>query len=157
MRRPDFAAGIVLAGVGLYVIRQSSLLTYRDEFGPGPGLLPFWLGVFLTGLALCVALFSLRGGSSEVTAAPLSRGSEAKYSPIYRALVTWFGLIGMVAAIGVIGFFLSFALLSFFLVYGIERRSLSGAMTVSLVMTVAFFILFRVIMPLPLPLNPWGF
>jgi hypothetical protein len=67
------------------------------------------------------------------------------------------GLIATVAAMQVLGFFVSLGLLSVFLVYVIERRSLSGAITVAVAITLGFLLLFRVVLPLPLPLSPWGF
>ena len=181
MKRPDLAAGFVLVGLGIYIIQQSRLLTYRDEFGPGPGLLPFWLGVLLTVLASCVVVSSLRGrfgnggnggirGQTPFAAGiPLNpsdprqrEGSDPLFphfphSRISRALLAWLSLIATVAALEVLGFFLSFGLLSFFLVYVIEQRSFSGAIAVSVAITLGFLLLFRVILPVPVPLNPWGF
>jgi len=162
MKRPDLAAGLVLVGLGIYIIQQSRLLTYRDEFGPGPGLLPFWLGVLLTVLASCVVLSSLKGrfGNGGIWGQTPPADPIFPHSPhsrISRALLAWLILIATVAALEVLGFFLSFGLLSFFLVYVIEQRSFSGAIAVSVAITLGFFLLFRVILPVPLPLNPWGF
>lgn len=164
MKRQDIASGLVLAGVGIFVTLQARTLTYRDEFGPGPGLLPFWLGLILTALALCQAGSALWRGIEGRT--PNSKGSEIPEfglrpsiprSRIRRVLLACVGLVATVALMEVLGFIASFGLLSFFLVYVVERRSLPSAIAVAVAMTLSFLLLFRVILPVPLPLSPWGF
>ena len=154
MKRRDIASGAVLAGVGILVTQQARHLTYRDEFGPGPGLLPYWLGLILTALGACLVIFAFRGSSGTEEEFPKNSSSVPK---LPRVLLAWLGLVGTVAALEVLGFVLSLGLLSFFLIYVVERRSLSRAITVAVAITVCFLLLFRVILPVPLPLNPWGF
>ena len=154
MIRRDVAAGLALAGVGILVTRQVQTLSYLDEFGPGPGFLPFWLGALMTVLASLLVFIGLRD-RREV---PKHESGGPTGSPrLGRALLGAVGLVAMAAALDVLGFIVSFALLSFFLVYVIERRSLLGAITVAIAITLSFLLLFRVILPVPLPLSPWGF
>ncbi len=152
MKRRDIVGGLFLAGLGVFIIQQSRLMTYGDEFGPGPGLLPYWLGVLLTVLAASMVVHALwkkegRGLKPATTSAPAT----------FRVVLASAGLIGTVAVLEVFGFFVSFALLSFLLVYAIERRSFPTAITVTIAITLGFVVLFRLILPVPLPLNPWGF
>jgi hypothetical protein len=156
MKRPDLASGLALAGVGIFVIQQSRQLTYQDEFGPGPGLLPLWLGVLLTALAFGQAAAALRrpGGQPPVST---SSEADANQSRPRRLLLTLAGLALTAGLLEWLGFIVSFALLAFFLVYMVERRSFTQAVTVALVMSLAFLLVFRVIVPIPLPLNAWGF
>ena len=161
-----------MAGVGIFVILQARTLTYRDEFGPGPGVLPFWLGLILTALASCQVVLALWNNGDVRPSPAASRrplpGGEAdsplplgevgpSHSRISRVLLAWVGLVATVAALKVLGFFASLGMLSFFLVYVVERRSLPRAIAVAVAMTLSFLLLFRVILPVPLPLNPWGF
>ena len=141
MKRRDFAAGLVLAGAGVLVAQQVQTLSYRDEFGPGPGFLPLWLGLLMIVLASGLAISALRTPAEEQAAGPRTG----------RALLAWSGIVAMVAAMETIGFIASLGLLSFFLVYVIERRSFLGAITVAATITLSFFLLFRVILPAPLP------
>jgi hypothetical protein len=154
MNRPDLASGLALAGLGIFVIQQSRQLTYRDEFGPGPGLLPFWLGVLLTALAIWQAAAALSRRSVQ---APSSPASKADASRTRRLLMTLAALAVTAGLLEWLGFVVSFGLLAFFLVYVVQRRSFRQAVTVALVMSVAFLLVFRVIVPIPLPLNVWGF
>jgi len=49
MRFADLLGGVVVLLFGLSVVFFSSQLPYTSEYGPGPGLLPLWLGVGLAG------------------------------------------------------------------------------------------------------------
>jgi hypothetical protein len=152
MKRPDLSSGLVLTGVGVFVIQQSRLLSYRDEFGPGPGLLPFWLGVMLTVFALwqvAAALIPVKNAKGDSPGLPLLRRAGV--------LLTTVSLAATAALLNVLGFILSLGLLSLFLVYVIERRSLPRAIAVAVVISLAFLLVFRFLLPVQLPLNAWGF
>ena len=150
MRPRDLAAGLVLAGLGILITRYSQSLSYLDEFGPGPGFLPYWLGLVLTSLALCLVIAAARTRTQAAKPEITGQGSG-------RALLTIVGLFAMVATLQLLGFLAGFALLSFFMVYVVERRSFARSIAVTAAITFGFFLLFRVIIPLPLPMNAWGF
>jgi hypothetical protein len=151
MRRHDAVAGVVVAGLGIFVTRQGRALSYLDEFGPGPGFLPYWLGLLLMALAACLIISAMRSHTRIPKQEP-GVGSGAG-----RALLAALGLVVMAATLEVLGFIGSFALLSFFLVYVVERRTLAGAITVTAALTLSFFLLFRVVLALPLPMGAWRF
>jgi putative tricarboxylic transport membrane protein len=148
MTRRDMMSGVVLAGIGIFVILHGRSLNYMDEFGPGPGFLPRWLGLLLTGLALGLIISSVRRPRAE-------HSPDAGTVP-GRALLAACGLVATVASLRTLGFIASFALLSFFLVYAVERRSLARAIAVTAGLALGFFLLFRVILPVPLPTGLWG-
>jgi hypothetical protein len=150
MTRPDAVSGSLLFGLGMLVTFQSRTLDYLDEFGPGPGFLPYWLGLLMTLLGLCLAISGLR--NRKETAGPsFTRGG------LGRAMLAASGLASMVALLDILGFILSIALLAFFLNYIVERRPLAGAITVSAAITLGFFLLFRIFLPVSLPAGLWGF
>jgi hypothetical protein len=154
MRRRDLASGFALAILGFLVAHQASTLTYSDEFGPGPGLLPLWLGLILSALAGCLVISAaIRKGSQE----PKEHSDVPVLSKFLRVVPAWVGLIATVAVLNVLGFVASLGLFTFFLVYWVERRSLKSAIVVSVAITVSFLCVFRVVLPVPLPLNAWGF
>jgi hypothetical protein len=153
MNRKDIAAGLALAMLGMLIIWQARGLTYLDDFGPGPGFLPFWLALLISALSLCLAVFALRNQAENVS--PVNSPNEVRRG-YPRALLAWLGMIAMVGTMEVLGFIASFALFSFFLVCVIERRSLSSATAVAVGIALGFYLLFRVFLPVPLPTNPWG-
>lgn len=56
MRVADLLGGMVVLLFGLSVVFFSMQLPYTSEYGPGPGLLPLWLGVGLAGCAIAILL-----------------------------------------------------------------------------------------------------
>jgi Na+/melibiose symporter-like transporter len=154
MKRRDIASGVALAILGLWVAQQARGLTYNDEFGPGPGLLPLWLGLILSVLAGCLLIFeAIRKSSKE----PQEHSDVSVLSKFLRVFPAWLALLATVALLNVVGFVASLGLFTFFLVYWVERRSLKSAIVVSVAITLSFLVVFRVILPVPLPLNAWGF
>ena len=160
MKPRDMASGLALALLGVFVVLQARSLTYSDEFGPGPGLLPYWLGLILAGLGVCLVVSSaIRKSSTEPNEAQPdpTQSDVSTLSKFLRVLPAWLGLVATVALLNVLGFVASLGLFSFFLVYWVERRPLRSAIVVSVAITLSFLFVFRVILPVPLPLNAWGF
>ena len=60
MRLADLIGGVVVLILGLAVIYFSSQLVYYSEFGPGPGFLPLWVGICITGFAIYLIFNILR-------------------------------------------------------------------------------------------------
>ena len=60
MRVADFIGGAVVLILGVAVIFFSSQMEYYSEFGPGPGFLPLWLGICITGCAVVLIVNLIR-------------------------------------------------------------------------------------------------
>jgi hypothetical protein len=60
MRIADLIGGAVVLILGLAVIFFSSQMEYYSEFGPGPGFLPLWVGICITGCAVVLILNLVR-------------------------------------------------------------------------------------------------
>lgn len=60
MRLADLIGGAVVLILGLAVILFSSQMEYYSEFGPGPGFLPLWVGICITGFAIVLIFNILR-------------------------------------------------------------------------------------------------
>jgi hypothetical protein len=60
MRIADLIGAVVVLLLGLAVIFFSSQMEYYSEFGPGPGFLPLWIGICITGFASYLILNILR-------------------------------------------------------------------------------------------------
>jgi putative tricarboxylic transport membrane protein len=52
MKKADRIFGVIGLGLALWSYLESTRLTYRTEFTPGPGFFPFWVGVVLALLSL---------------------------------------------------------------------------------------------------------
>jgi len=70
----DLIGGVVVLLCGLAIVFFSSQLPYSSEFGPGPGFLPFWLGIGIAGCAVLVLMKILKQRNrTEVFFKPLTR------------------------------------------------------------------------------------
>jgi len=70
----DLIGGVAVLLFGLAIVFFSSQLPYSSEFGPGPGFLPFWLGIGIAGCAVLVLMKILKQRNrTEVFFKPLTK------------------------------------------------------------------------------------
>ena len=153
MQRADLLSGLFLIGFGLFIIQEASTLEYYYVHGPGPGFLPFWIGVLLVALALILAAMSAFYFYSEKE----RKANRADWWKAVRVAGTWVAFLFMIALADKIGFILSFAIFTAFLVFVVDRRSLSTGITVALAIAFGFYLIFVYAFGLRLPVGPWGF
>jgi uncharacterized membrane protein YfcA len=60
MRRGDRVLGFICLALSLWLILESTKYDYVTRFTPGPGFLPFWLGILLGLLSLYLILDTFR-------------------------------------------------------------------------------------------------
>jgi hypothetical protein len=147
----ELLSGVLLAVFGLYVTIESARFSYVSEDGPGPGFLPFWLGIALCGLALSLAAVNLWRRAPRPLHAPCSWLGER------RALSGWLALMGAIILFPLLGFSLSLVLLTLFLVAIMEGRSFWSAVVIALGIGIGFQLIFVVALGLSLPKSPLGF
>lgn len=143
----DFVAGLCIGGFGIFVLYEASGLPYLSEYGPGPGLLPLWLGIGFVTLAAVLVVSTLVYPESE----------QVAWSKVTRPAAAWVGFLFAIGLLSRLGFTLSFALLGFFLVFLLERRSLVASVNVAAGLALAFYLIFVFSLGVPLPSGPWGF
>ena len=148
MKNGDLLAGLALIGLGIFITHRALQLDYVNEYGPGPGFLPLWLGIGFLALAASLVVINLLRSASP---------GEESWSKIGRALAAWGGLIAATALFRTLGFILSFTLLTLFLVFVLDRRSLLAALTVAVGSAFGFYLLFSIALGVSLPVGPWGF
>jgi hypothetical protein len=147
----ELFSGVLLAVFGLYVTIASARFSYLSEDGPGPGFLPFWLGIALCGLALSLAAVNLWRRAPRPLHAPRSWLGER------RALSGWLALMGAIILFPLLGFSLSLVLLTLFIVAIMEGRSFWNAIVIALGIGIGFHMIFVVALGLSLPKSPLGF
>jgi len=107
MRITDFVGGAVVLMLGLAVIYFSSQMEYYSEFGPGPGFLPLWVGIVISGCGICVIINVLKKhGKAGVFFKPRTRLGLQVFITI---MVTFFLLRWLGFAIG-LGLFTAFTM-----------------------------------------------
>jgi putative tricarboxylic transport membrane protein len=153
MRRDkgNLAAGIVLAGFGLYVISVAVELPYVSDVGPGPGFFPLWLGI---GLVLFAATLIFTSFTS-LRRAPTNETQSWRL--MARSLSGWLALMIAIALLGRLGFVASFILLTIFLIVALDRRPPLLAIVVGVGLAVLFYLIFDFALDVSLPKAVWGF
>ena len=146
----DIVSGVLLAGLGIFIISEARRWEYLGPDGPGPGFFPLWYGVGMVGLALLLVGMSLRQGARE-------SGKPVNWREVSRALTAWAGLALCVGLLKVLGFLLAFGLFTFFLVAVMYRRPLATALAVSVGTSVGFWLLFPLALNVALPVGRLGF
>jgi len=138
-RSADFWSGLVLGGLGAYIIVTASRWEYLGQDGPGPGFFPLWYGIAMSALSLVLVFSSLKSQT------------RIDWSDAPRALAAWSAFALMCAAFKLTGFLPAFALLTFFLVAVMYRRPLKVAAAVSAALTAGFYLLFPLALGVKLP------
>ncbi len=149
-RDSDVIAGSLLAALGVYIIVQARQWEYVGFDGPGPGFFPLWYGLAITilSLALVVArVFKLRHAAT----------GAVDWSGAGRALGTWALFALSVALMPWLGFVISFALLTLILVRVQFARGWRTALLTAAGLSVGFYILFPLLLDVPLPAGRLGF
>jgi hypothetical protein len=143
----DQSAGLALAALGLYVAVAAHDYPFGSVAQPGPGFVPFALGVML---AVC-------GGVLAIGAAFAAPQGSVAFRDLPHALVILAVLAAAAFSIERIGFrTLVVAMLLFFLLV-IERRSVLIAVPLALGVAFGAFHLINDVLRVPLPVGPWGF
>ena len=140
-RSADLWSGLVLGGLGAYIIVVASGWEYLGQDGPGPGFFPLWYGIAIVALSLLLVVFSI------------SSKEEARidWSSAWRALATWGAFAVMVAALKLVGFLVAFAALTFVVVAVMYRRPLKVAAATAIGLTAGFYVLFPLALGVKLP------
>jgi putative tricarboxylic transport membrane protein len=149
-RSADLWSGLVLAGLGAYIVATASRWEYSGADGPGPGFFPLWYGIAMLVISLGLVVSSAR---AERRTAP----ARVEWRGFGRALSVWLALAAAVAASKLVGLIASFALFTWFIVAVMYRRPATVAAGVAVAMAVAFYLLFPVALGVALPVGILGF
>ena len=145
VRKGDFWAGLVLAALGTYIIKESLGWVYLGEDGPGAGFFPRWYGIAMVVFSLLLV------AGAVLKHDPALRNRVIDWREIRRALTCWTALVVCVALLKVLGFFLSFSLLGWFLIAVMFRQPQRIALSVSIGGALGFYLLFSWGLDLALP------
>ena len=145
MRVSETIAALCITLLGITTIGLARQLPYEAEYGPGPGFLPFWLGVTFVVLSVFLLrdALNLRIGAPP-TPADGERGSREtffQFSPGGRT--SW--LIFFVSTIAVS------------LLRWVARQSWPSTIALALVTPIVLYVGFARILMVPIPLGPPGF
>ena len=152
MRQRDIYSSLVFFSFGILFIVSSLNYLIWDKYGPGPGFLPFVLGIILCFLGLILFLSKLTGDKGKETSVLLESYSF-RFSIIKKVIIflcfifmfyfvfNWLGCF-----LGIFGFMLS--VLRF-----LGKKSLRLSIYVSFTTSLLSYLLFVKLLGVPLPLG----
>lgn len=162
MRAADTIAAFCVALLGATTIALARRLPYDAEYGPGPGFLPFWLGVALVVLSGFLLQDALKKEALAATPADAKGGDSSgffQFAP--RALIPW--LIFLVSTVAVsllferLGFVLSIGLFMLITMRWVAHQSWPSTMLLAVGTPFVLYLGFVRLLMVPLPLAPAGF
>lgn len=143
--RADQISALIWMFIGVVVILQSRKLDYMAEYGPGPGFLPFWLGVgtFIIGLLL---LFNatILSNKTEVIKLPTQNAA-------YRLLIVISAIFAFALLVEKIGFLICIGLLFFFILFFVERKGWKFSLMMTFASPIVIWVIFDLALDLRLP------
>ncbi len=151
MRSADRIAGAVLLALAVaFAAGALKHYAYWGPNGPGPGFLPFWLGVVMSVLAAMLLVGALRSRDPGVEWLPRGEGLRrlAWVLAITTALVALLDVAGMV--LGTVLFLVSLLRL-------LDRRPWPLTVAVALATAGFNFLVFTYWLRVPLPVGVLGF
>ena len=143
----DQAAGVTLAALGGYVAIAAREYPFGSIAEPGPGFVPFALGVMLAACGIVLAVAA--------TFAPPERAVDFAELPHAGVILT--GLVAAALAIGRVGFRTLVVLMLLFFLLLVERRRPLIAVPLALAVAFGTFYLINDVLRVPLPVGPWAF
>lgn len=146
MRRCNQVVAILLLIFSIWIITGSRDLVYKEEFSPGAGFFPIWLGVSLLILSVVLLLNStiLKLYMAEKNPFP-ERHALLRISYILGSL-----LISLLIFEHV-GFLLTMGLFVAFLLIFMEKYRWYSGILISLAMVFAIYGIFKIWLAVPLP------
>ncbi|MQA79110.1 MAG: hypothetical protein GEV10_11650 [Streptosporangiales bacterium] len=151
LRQVDVLIGAALVVLGVFALFQSLQLDFYDGEVPGPGFFPSLVGIALILSGVAVALIRLR----------TSKGVGGEFEPpsrqqAMRSLGLWAAVFVAALAVGFLGFPLTMLLLVAVILFVIEGRRSVGAVIATIVIPLVTWMLFALLLQVPLPTGPFG-
>ncbi|MGZ8259727.1 MAG: tripartite tricarboxylate transporter TctB family protein [Caldimonas sp.] len=151
MRSADRIAGAALLALAVaFSLGALKHYAYWGENGPGPGFLPFWLGLVMALLAAMLFVGALR--SRDPGAAWLPRGES-----LGRLALVIGATIAFVALLGVVGMTVGTVLFIFVLVRFLDRQPWTVSIAVALAVAALNYVVFTRWLRVPMPVGLFGF
>jgi hypothetical protein len=155
MTRADVCIGLLLAAGFGAVLWEAASFQYGTEFAPGPGFAPVWLSAIGIGLSLLIAWHALRkrrpGDATAEASSALDR------TGLFRVGASLAGLLVMLALVAWLGLVPSILFFLLFLTLYVQRLSLLTGIGASVGTVFFVYVIFVVLLDVPIPSGPLGF
>lgn len=154
-KKRDAITAVCWIFLGLIIAIWSATFPFGEWKAPGPGFLPFSLGLILAFLGTILFFHAIKRSGRDEPASfvrLIPKGDSFK-----RVALTIMGMFFAATLLGMLGFILTVFLLLLFLTRTIEPPQWSVAVIYALASTVGSYVLFQVLFRTPLPRGFLGF
>lgn len=160
MRVANAIAALCVALLGIVTIVLARQLPYDAEYGPGPGFLPFWLGVTLVILSVFLLREALRSPAKQDAAGDTS-GPAAFLEVAPGAMAPWLIFLASAVIIAVffeqLGFALATGLFMLVTMRWVARQGWPATILLTVITPLVLYLGFAKLLLVPLQLEPAGF
>jgi len=120
MRKANRIFGVIGLGLSLWCYLESRKFNYMTEFTPGPGFMPFWVGVILALLSFYLIIGTFRHKTGEKEDATILPKKHA----LYRVGSIMLMLFAVTFSMKFLGFPLTLVLFTTVVLSAMERYSI---------------------------------
>jgi len=147
MKKGDRVFSIICMGLSLWLILESRRFDYLSKFGPGPGFLPFWLGIILGLIALFAFVNTFRWKRKYEGDEPRLPG----WGSLKRVGIIMLIMAGFALFVNSLGFILTMFFFVTILLFVLEGVGFLKSLFYGLTFSASVFLIFRYWMELDLP------
>jgi len=153
MKKSDRVFSLICIGLSFWLILESLKYDFLEKYTPGPGFMPFWIGVvlFIFAIALLMETFVKKNGEGLKTQLLPPRHS------LYRLGLIMLITVGFALVMNFLGFTLSVILFVSAILFFMEGINIIKSVVTGLAFSVCIFLIFQYWMEVNLPIGVWGF
>jgi len=147
MKKADRSFGVIGLGLSLWCYLESTKLTYMTQFTPGPGFMPFWVGVVLAVLSCYLLLDTFKRKPSDKDNKNLLPEKHA----LIRVGAIMLMLFIVRFSMNSLGFPITIALFAAAILYFLERYSVLKSVGLGIAYSAVTWLVFQYILTMGLP------
>ena len=147
MKRADRSFGVIGLGLSLWCYLESTKLTYMAQFTPGPGFMPFWVGVVLALLSIYLIANSFLRKTGKKDNAKLLPEKHA----LYRVGTIMLMLFCVIFSMNILGFPLTLVLFTTAILLLLERYSVLKSVGYGIAYAAVTWFVFQYILAMGFP------
>lgn len=147
MRKADRIFGLVGLGLSLWCYLESSKFNYLTQFTPGPGFMPFWVGVILAILSCYLIYDSFRRQASRQDDKKILPGKHA----LTRVGTILLLLFGVRFSMNLLGFPLTLAVFTAAILLILERYSILKSVGYGIAYAAVTWFIFQYVLAMGFP------
>jgi len=156
MTRADLYAGLLLAAGFAAALWEASSFQYGTEFAPGPGFAPVWLSAIGIALSLLIAFHAFRAARHPERSTD-KRPDALDKAGLLRVGASLAGLVAMMVLASWLGLVPSILVFLLFLTLYVQRLSVVTGIAASVGTVVFVYVVFVLLLDVPIPSGPLGF